>query len=323
MGLSFLNRKKDMSHEQVRELLSEYLDGRLAGDPRTAVARHLEGCSDCSQEMQALRATRQLLQSLPPVRLPRSFTLEVAPRPALLPRGFFWLRSATAVAAAAFVVLLVAPVVAPEAGVPTSRPAASQPAAALSQAKAAGSQPSVQSAPAVGAAEGAPSALAQPAAPAGQAAPAAAPKAAAPMAPLAQSSAPAAAAAPAAAGAAPQGTPSGTGAASPAAAAVPAAPAATTVPSGAAPRQGPTQVAAPFAADAASPAPPQAARAAAPAGPTEAAATRSNLAVETRAVEPAQPSIWSILNSVRTAVGGLVLLLGLATATIWWRHRTR
>ncbi len=116
MGLNFLRRKRNMGHEALRESLSEYMDGRLSADERATVESHLLECQECSRELHALRATRQMLQSLPPIRLPRGFTLEATPNRALQPRGFYWLRAATGLAAAAFVVLLTLPNVLPIAG---------------------------------------------------------------------------------------------------------------------------------------------------------------------------------------------------------------
>lgn len=262
MGLSFLNRKREMTHERVRELLSGYLDGRLSAGQRTALERHLEGCRDCGHELRALRATQQMVQSLPPVRLPRGFTLEAAPRPALLPRGFFWLRGATAVAAVAFVALLTVPALMSGGGMSAPRPAASQPTGAFSQTKAADSQPALQAQPAAGArgSEPAGGAAERSLAPAAQPAPANQP--------------PAAAAAPAGA---------------PAAAA---------------------KAAAPLAQPAAPPAP-------APAAP----ATAAPAADAAKAASTEEPAQHAILSPLQMAVGGLALLLALATGAIWWRHR--
>ena len=116
MGLNFLRRKRNMGHEELRESLSEYVDGRLSADERATVESHLLECRECSRELHALQATRQMLQSLPAIRLPRSFTLEATPNRALQPRSFYWLRAATGLAAAAFVVLLALPNVLPIAG---------------------------------------------------------------------------------------------------------------------------------------------------------------------------------------------------------------
>lgn len=136
MGLNFLGRKKKTDHERARELLSEYMDRRLTPEGTAGVELHLRECESCSDELQALQTTRQMLHGIPPVRLPRSFILEAAPRPTPMPRSFFWLRTATATAAAAFVALLAVSAVLPMAGAPASVPAALQPMQAPARATA-------------------------------------------------------------------------------------------------------------------------------------------------------------------------------------------
>ncbi len=285
MGLSFLGRKKDMSHERVRELLSVYLDSQLPVDQRTLLEHHLQQCGECSQELVALRTTRQLLRNLPPVRLPRSFTLEAAPRPVPLPRGFFWLRAATAVGAAAFAVLLVAPAVLPMAGTRSTAPVSSAPGRTVPQSTAAGnsgkalSQPPApamrDAAPAAGAAE-------RPLAPAAQPAPSEPSVSAAPAGAPAPTAAPARAPAPAAAGAA-----------------------------------------APSRPEASAPVQPQVVAPAAPAGaaPATTASPQPALPQEDRGTQkPPQPSV---LMSLQAGTGALALLLGLAMAVVWRRHRGR
>lgn len=122
MVFGFLRRKRELSHADVRELLSVYLDERLSPDQAAKVETHLSRCGSCRNELESLRATRQLLQLLPAVRPPRSFTLEAAPRPVALPRSFFYLRAATAVAAAAFAALVAVRAVLPMAGLPAAAP---------------------------------------------------------------------------------------------------------------------------------------------------------------------------------------------------------
>ncbi len=197
MGLRFLNRKKETDHDRVREQLSEYLDRRLSPEERAAVELHLSDCQPCSDELRALQATTQLLHSLPSVRLPRSFLLEAAPRPAPLPRAFFWMRTAAAVAATAFVVLIAAPMVMPSGRAPASAPALYQPMKAASDARAGDQATASQATAPAAAARGAePAAAAQERA----AAPASAPAPAAALsAPAATVVAPAAPAAPGAA----------------------------------------------------------------------------------------------------------------------------
>jgi hypothetical protein len=61
------------------EALSEYLDGRLHGAAREKVARELESCASCREELESLQATVLLLQDLPEVQVPRAFTLAGPP----------------------------------------------------------------------------------------------------------------------------------------------------------------------------------------------------------------------------------------------------
>jgi anti-sigma factor RsiW len=120
---------------KVRRLLTEYIDGRLSGHDVAFVDRHIETCAGCSEELESLRATVRLLSRVPSVPVPRSFALREAdvareravprrrgvlwPSPAavpvasgvgragvLAPERLRWLRPATAVVAAALVLLL-------------------------------------------------------------------------------------------------------------------------------------------------------------------------------------------------------------------------
>ncbi|MFV1967676.1 MAG: anti-sigma factor [Pirellulaceae bacterium] len=50
---------------EMRELLSGYLDGELSGQLEDGVARHLEGCAPCSEELVAFSAISGLANSLP------------------------------------------------------------------------------------------------------------------------------------------------------------------------------------------------------------------------------------------------------------------
>ncbi|HEY49492.1 MAG TPA: hypothetical protein G4O13_05545 [Dehalococcoidia bacterium] len=114
---------------KVRGLLSEYLDNRLEGEERGMVERHLETCGACSEELESLRMTVQLLREMPEVQVPRSFALREAEtarggvfeprltgwlRPAaalatavLEPQSLSWLRPAAAVATVALVLVLM------------------------------------------------------------------------------------------------------------------------------------------------------------------------------------------------------------------------
>ncbi|HLI05259.1 MAG TPA: zf-HC2 domain-containing protein [Ktedonobacteraceae bacterium] len=67
-----------MNCEQVEELLSAYLDNKLAPEERRVVAAHLEGCSHCSAVLADFRRHDFLLSQLP----------RVSPSPALRNRIF-------------------------------------------------------------------------------------------------------------------------------------------------------------------------------------------------------------------------------------------
>jgi anti-sigma factor RsiW len=120
---------------KVRRLLTEYIDGRLSSHDVAFVERHIETCAGCSEELESLRATVRLLNRVPSVPVPRSFALREAdvaqeravprrrgvlrPLPVPVPVGpgvggagvlaperLRWLRPATAVVAAALVLLI-------------------------------------------------------------------------------------------------------------------------------------------------------------------------------------------------------------------------
>jgi len=82
--------------QQLRAMLSPYIDGELGSPEKTRVERHIEECDACRRELEALRATVGLLRRVPQVAPPRSFTVAArAPR-----RHPAWgaMRAATAVA---------------------------------------------------------------------------------------------------------------------------------------------------------------------------------------------------------------------------------
>ena len=68
-------RHKHLSSDR----LSEYLDGRLSAGELARVDRAVAMCADCREELRSLRETRSLLQSLPPLDMPRSFVFAAAP----------------------------------------------------------------------------------------------------------------------------------------------------------------------------------------------------------------------------------------------------
>ncbi|MGH7321524.1 MAG: anti-sigma factor family protein, partial [Candidatus Rokuibacteriota bacterium] len=85
-----------MTCHDTREWLSAWLDGALTVEKRTDVDAHLAACVDCRQELERLRATVGLLQTIAPVRAPSGFVDRVlaATRPEpwyrRLVRRLFW-----------------------------------------------------------------------------------------------------------------------------------------------------------------------------------------------------------------------------------------
>ena len=110
-------------------MFSEYRDNRLGEEDRDIVERHVEACAACSEELESLRLTVDLLHRVPEARVPRSFALredETAKRGAfelrgadmlrpaaafatavLEPQSMRWLRPATAIAVIALVAVLM------------------------------------------------------------------------------------------------------------------------------------------------------------------------------------------------------------------------
>jgi hypothetical protein len=100
-------RFKRSEHERAEELLSAYIDGELSIEEATMVEKHLRECSACTQNLETLRQTVNLVRQLPAVSPPRSFTIShlvVTERPWAW--GYVYLRGATALAALLLIVLL-------------------------------------------------------------------------------------------------------------------------------------------------------------------------------------------------------------------------
>jgi hypothetical protein len=61
--------------DEVRELLSPYLDGELDSDERQRVDSHIESCQSCREALSSLRETVSLIQSMPIIEPSRSFAI--------------------------------------------------------------------------------------------------------------------------------------------------------------------------------------------------------------------------------------------------------
>jgi hypothetical protein len=82
-------------------MLSEYIDNLLGAEDRGVVESHLEVCEACSNELESLRMTVQLLHRMPSVPVPRSFAIrevETDREEVSEPRGSGWLRPVPAFA---------------------------------------------------------------------------------------------------------------------------------------------------------------------------------------------------------------------------------
>ena len=66
-----------MKCEDIKELLTEYLDGELPADDAAAVEEHTAGCGACRAELDALRQTAALLKSLPKADAPSGLAQNV------------------------------------------------------------------------------------------------------------------------------------------------------------------------------------------------------------------------------------------------------
>lgn len=90
----FLGMRKTRCRK-VRGMLSEYIDNLLGAEDRGVVESHLEVCEACSNELESLRMTVQLLHRMPSVPVPRSFAVrevETDREEVSEPRGSGWLR---------------------------------------------------------------------------------------------------------------------------------------------------------------------------------------------------------------------------------------
>ncbi|MDH7484903.1 MAG: zf-HC2 domain-containing protein [Anaerolineae bacterium] len=91
------------------EHLSAYLDGQVTAQERLQVEQHLAACAACAHELETLRYTTQLLRTVPPVSVPRAFTLaEAEVGRAAVRRQITWLARTLQGTAALVAALLLA-----------------------------------------------------------------------------------------------------------------------------------------------------------------------------------------------------------------------
>ena len=106
-----LKKLFNRGHGRFLEMLSDYLDGELPEVERIALEAHLQGCDSCTEELESLRATVQMLRRMPEIEAPRSFRLApaavTAPTPPPERPMFLWtMRVSTALAVVAFTVMV-------------------------------------------------------------------------------------------------------------------------------------------------------------------------------------------------------------------------
>jgi len=58
---------------KIRDLLSEYIDGRLSPKVRAEIDKHLAVCADCAAELEFLKNTVQMVRELPEAEPPEDF----------------------------------------------------------------------------------------------------------------------------------------------------------------------------------------------------------------------------------------------------------
>ena len=109
--LDMLKKIFNRGHGRFLEMLSDHVDGELPEAERIALEAHLQGCDSCTEELESLRATVQLLQRMPEVEAPRSFRIApaavTAPTPPPERPVFLWaMRVSTALAVVAFTVMV-------------------------------------------------------------------------------------------------------------------------------------------------------------------------------------------------------------------------
>ena len=90
------------------DLLSDYVDQRLAPSERRRMDDHIQTCWNCRRELQGLQETVDLLRSTPTVPVPRSFALTPSMVAAEPSAGLYVMgvRAAVAVAVALVVVVV-------------------------------------------------------------------------------------------------------------------------------------------------------------------------------------------------------------------------
>ena len=70
----------ELTHADVRDKLTDYLDDALSASDRRAVDRHLQTCRPCAAFLATLRATVQVAEHLPRPSAPRTARARILDR---------------------------------------------------------------------------------------------------------------------------------------------------------------------------------------------------------------------------------------------------
>jgi anti-sigma factor RsiW len=66
VGMSASVRIPELTHDVVRDQLSEYLDGSLGDGDRRRIEQHVRSCRSCAAFLATLRTAVEALHELPP-----------------------------------------------------------------------------------------------------------------------------------------------------------------------------------------------------------------------------------------------------------------
>lgn len=66
-----------MKCDDIKNLLSEYIDGALNENDKAAVSLHLDLCRDCREELNLIKNAISTLKTIQPVELPQDFVIQV------------------------------------------------------------------------------------------------------------------------------------------------------------------------------------------------------------------------------------------------------
>lgn len=100
--------ENETHRDQWLPLILDYQDGTLEGSELDNLKQHLEGCGVCKADLEGMRQGVSLLQRLPEIPAPRSFTLSPVTARRLKPAPVYRFAQFAAAMAAAFLIFAFA-----------------------------------------------------------------------------------------------------------------------------------------------------------------------------------------------------------------------